>query len=265
MAIAAELVQGVDLWLNTPLRPWEACGTSGMKVLVNGALNLSELDGWWAEAWAPDLGWKLGDGREHDHDPDWDKAEAEELYATLEQEVIPAFYDRGEHGIPAGWVARMRRSMTVLAPRFSSNRMIRDYTEFFYLPSAVENDRRLADHGALAIELARWARSLDENWHQLGFGLVSAERRDNHHHVSIEILLGRIDPDSIRVELYAEPDGKVELFAMTPSGRPDARGHCIYAATIPASRPAADYTARIVPAHPHASVPLEAPYILWNR
>ncbi|HTW86456.1 MAG TPA: alpha-glucan family phosphorylase [Candidatus Binataceae bacterium] len=267
MAIAADLVQGVDLWLNTPLRPWEACGTSGMKVLVNGALNLSELDGWWAEAWAPDLGWKLGDGREHDHDLEWDRTEAEDLYATLEQEVIPTFYDRDQHGIPTRWIARMRRSMTVLAPRFSSNRMMRDYTRFFYLPSAVENDRRAADQSALAIDLARWARSLNEHWRQLAFGPVTAEHRDGHHHVRIEITLGPIDPGSIRVELYAEPlnGGQGELFAMTPVGGPDERGQYTYTAMVPDSRPATDYTARIIPAHPHASVPLEAPQILWNR
>jgi glycogen phosphorylase len=266
MAIAAELVQGVDLWLNTPLRPWEACGTSGMKVLVNGGLNLSELDGWWAEAWAPGLGWKLGDGREHDHDPGWDNVEAESLYTTLEQEVIPAFYDRDAHGIPTAWVAHIRRSMTALAPRFSSNRMMREYTEGFYLPSAVESDRRSAGNGALSLELTKWARALAEKWRQLSFGPVRAEQRDGYRHVSIEITLGEIDPDFIRVELYAEPlNGEAAVFAMTPKGQPDARGHCSYTVTIPAGRPAADYTARIVPAHPHASVPLEAPQILWNR
>ncbi|HUY20621.1 MAG TPA: alpha-glucan family phosphorylase [Candidatus Binataceae bacterium] len=266
IAIAAALVQGVDLWLNTPLHPWEACGTSGMKVLVNGGLNLSELDGWWAEAWAPELGWKLGDGRAHDHDPNWDKAEADELYATLEREVIPSFYTRDQDGIPTHWVTRIRRSMTRLAPRFSSNRMMREYTERYYLPSAAENDRRSAGNGTLAVELARWAAGLNEKWRQLSFGPVTAEQRDGCHHVSLDINLGEIDPDSIRVELYAEPrDHKAETFAMTPSERPDQRGRLRYAATIPADRPAADYTARIVPAHPHASVPLEAPQILWNR
>ena len=122
MLLTEELVQGVDVWLNTPRRPWEACGTSGMKVLVNGGINLSELDGWWAEAYAPELGWALGDGREHDDDPTWDAAEAEALYDLLEREVIPAFYTRDEQGIPAAWVARMRESMARLTPRFSAGR-----------------------------------------------------------------------------------------------------------------------------------------------
>ena len=116
--MAEHLVQGVDVWVNTPRRPWEASGTSGMKVLVNGGLNLSELDGWWAEAYSPEVGWAIGDGREHGDDPSWDAADAESLYAVLEKEVIPEFYARDEHGIPRGWVARMRESMARLTPTF---------------------------------------------------------------------------------------------------------------------------------------------------
>jgi len=108
MLLSEQLVQGVDLWINTPRRPWEASGTSGMKVLANGGLNLSELDGWWAEAYTPEVGWALGDGQEHGDDPAWDAAEAEALYALLEQDVIPAFYTRDATGIPTAWVARMR-------------------------------------------------------------------------------------------------------------------------------------------------------------
>jgi len=126
MAMAAELVQGVDLWINAPRRPWEACGTSGMKVLVNGGLNLSELDGWWEEAYSPEVGWALGDGKEHG-EPEWDVHEADEFYSLLEDEVIPTFYERGARGIPRRWVATMRASMTRLTSRFSSNRMVREY------------------------------------------------------------------------------------------------------------------------------------------
>jgi glycogen phosphorylase len=136
MQLTERLVQGVDVWLNTPRRPWEACGTSGMKVLVNGGINLSELDGWWAEAYAPDLGWALGDGQEHGDDPGWDAAEAEMLYERLEREVIPEFYARNDQGIPTAWVARMRESMARLTPLFSADRAVREYTEQHYLPAA---------------------------------------------------------------------------------------------------------------------------------
>ena len=100
MVLAEQMVQGVDLWVNTPRRPWEACGTSGMKVMVNGGLNLSELDGWWAEAYSPEAGWALGDGQGHGNDQAWDAYEAQSLYRLLEEEVIPCFYDRNEEGRP---------------------------------------------------------------------------------------------------------------------------------------------------------------------
>ena len=136
MLLTEHLVQGVDVWLNTPRRPWEASGTSGMKVLVNGGINLSELDGWWAEAYTPEVGWALGDGQEHGDDPAWDAAEAEALYDLLEREVIPEFYARDDKGIPTSWVARMRESMARLTPRFSANRTVREYTEQRYIPAA---------------------------------------------------------------------------------------------------------------------------------
>jgi len=126
MLLTEHLVQGVDVWINTPRRPWEASGTSGMKVLVNGGINLSELDGWWAEAYTPEVGWALGDGQEHGEDPAWDAAEADALYDLLEREVIPEFYARDEQGIPRAWVARVRESMARLTPRFSTNRTVRE-------------------------------------------------------------------------------------------------------------------------------------------
>jgi starch phosphorylase len=134
--MSEHLVQGVDVWINTPRRPWEASGTSGMKVLVNGGINLSILDGWWAEAYSPKVGWAVGDAQEHGEDLKWDAADAEALYECLECEVIPEFYTRDEKGIPVAWIARMRESMACLTPRFSANRAVREYTERYYLPAA---------------------------------------------------------------------------------------------------------------------------------
>src|SRR5262249_50397661 len=142
MLLAEQLVQGVDVWINTPRRPWEASGTSGMKVLVNGGLNLSELDGWWAEAYEPGMGWALGDGQEHGDDPAWDAAEADDLYRVLEEQVVPEFYARGADGVPGGWVERMRRSMSTLTPRFSANRTVREYTQCYYLAAAARYQER---------------------------------------------------------------------------------------------------------------------------
>ena len=174
MHLTEQLVQGVDVWLNTPRRPWEACGTSGMKVLVNGGINLSELDGWWAEAYTPEVGWALGDGQEHDNDPAWDAIEAEALYDLLEREVIPEFYSRDEQGIPSAWVARMRESMARLTPRFSTNRAVREYTALHYLPAAAAYRERAADNGAIGAGIMHWRHALENKWAALRFGEVKA-------------------------------------------------------------------------------------------
>jgi glycogen phosphorylase len=156
------LVQGVDVWLNTPRRPWEAGGTSGLKLLVNGGINVSELVGWWAEAYTPELGWSIGDGKEHGDDPAWDAVEAEALYNLLEREVIPEFYTRDDQGIPAAWVARMRESMAQLTPRFNATRTVREYTEQHYLPAALAYRKRAADNCSLGSQIVDWSRMLFE-------------------------------------------------------------------------------------------------------
>jgi len=136
MQMTEHLVHGVDVWLNNPRRPWEASGTSGMKVLVNGGLNFSELDGWWAEAYSPEVGWAIGDGREHDSDPATDHQEAEQMYSLLENEIVPMFYQRDPAGIPVTWVERVHQSMARLTPQFSANRVVREYAQTHYLARA---------------------------------------------------------------------------------------------------------------------------------
>ncbi len=204
MLLTEQLVQGVDVWLNTPRRPWEACGTSGMKVLVNGGINLSELDGWWAEAYTPEVGWALGDGQEHDDDPAWDAIEAEALYDLLEREVIPEFYTRDEQGIPSAWVARMRESMARLTPRFSTNRAVREYTEQHYLPAASAYRERAADKGAIGVQMVNWRHALEQKWAALRFGEVKVETRGEQHVFEVQVYLDDLDPKAVRVELYAD-------------------------------------------------------------
>jgi starch phosphorylase len=145
------IVAGVDVWINSSLRPWEACGTSGMKVLVNGGLDLSTLDGWWAEAYTKDVGWAFGDaGQDGTH---FDSAEvAAQLYDLLEKEIVPEFYDRDKTGIPRAWVAKVRNCMSVLTPRFSANRMVREYLDQVYTPAATRFRERIADNWAIARE-----------------------------------------------------------------------------------------------------------------
>ncbi len=268
LLLAERLVQGADLWINTPRRPWEASGTSGMKVLVNGGLNLSELDGWWAEAYTPEVGWALGDGQDHGDDPAWDSAEAEALYTLLEREVIPAFYMRDPLGVPVRWVAKMRASMASLTPRFSTNRVVREYTENYYVPAATAYRQRQADKGRLGSELMAWRQALAAHWQEARFGAMNVETHGIERLVTVEVRLGGLDAEAVRVELYADPiDGeKPERHAMERSRKLDGPGHGYeYRLSISGARPFGDYTARLLPRHPMASIPLEAPEILWQR
>lgn len=268
MHLTEQMVQGVDVWLNTPRRPWEASGTSGMKVLVNGGLNLSVLDGWWAEAYSPEVGWSLGDGQEHGDDPAWDAREAEELYQLLEREVIPQFYTRNDQGVPAGWVARMRESMARLTPDFSSNRAVREYTGQHYLPAASAYRERAADKGRVGVELLSWRETLEQKWVAIRFGEVKLESGSKQHVFDVQVYLDDLDPGSVRVELYASGgDGyapeRIEMERVRQLI--GAVNGYAYHAEIPASRPATDYTARIIPNHATLAVPLEEARILWQR
>ncbi len=266
---ADHLVEGVDVWINTPRRPWEACGTSGMKVLVNGGLNFSERDGWWAEAWCPHVGWALGDGREHDADPAWDAREAAELYERLENEIIPTFYRRNAEGIPEQWVAMMRRSMAELTPRYSSNRMLREYVETFYLPMADAFARRHADDAQAARALRAWIRSIRQHWSRIHFGNVQIRHDTHHFHFEAQVYLDDLDPAHVHVELYAEPRPGETRPERHPLQRMERLAGAVngwrYETTIPAQRPAGDYTVRIIPWHPEAHVPLECARILWQH
>ncbi len=268
MLMAEYLVQGVDVWINTPRRPWEASGTSGMKVLVNGGLNLSELDGWWVEAYAPDVGWALGDGREHGGDPTWDAVEAEALYERLEHEVIPEFYTRDGHGIPVAWIARVRESMARLTPHFSANRTVREYTEEHYLPAATAYLQRAADQCAIGRATADWRRTLESKWSQLSFGEVRVTREAEQHVIEVALKLHGLDANTVRVELYADGqnDGepvRQEMTLVRPTT--DESGGNLYRASVAAARPADDYTARAIPRHAGVAVPLECDLILWQR
>jgi starch phosphorylase len=267
MLLTEQLVQGVDVWINTPRRPWEACGTSGMKVLANGGLNLSELDGWWAEAYTPDVGWAVGDGRDHGGDPGSDAMDANSLYDVLEKSVIPDFYDRREHGLPIAWITRMRESMARLTPAFSANRAVREYTERHYLPAAAGYLERAADKGVLGKQIAEWRRALDQKWSSLRFGNVQVNSRAEGHEIEVELFLNGIDPNAVRVELYTDTaSGAASVSEMSRvRTSPDPSGTAVYGVTLAARCSTADYTARVLPAHAEVSVPLECQRIAWQR
>jgi glycogen phosphorylase len=268
MLMAQELVQGVDLWVNTPRRPWEACGTSGMKVLANGGLNLSERDGWWAEAYSPDVGWAIGDGAEHGDDPAWDAEEAEAVYSILEEELVPEFYDRDEAGLPSRWLGRIRESMAKLAPQFSAGRAIREYAEAHYIPAAASYRSRADGNNHAGAGLLAWRQQIATHWNDVHFGAVDIKTHDDRHFFDVKIFPGRVDPTGLSVQLYANSSavGNAVIEEMIPqSSVPDSDGGQTYVASVGASRPPGDYTPRIIARHPAALVPLEANQILWQR
>lgn len=263
---AARLVQGVDVWLNTPRFPMEASGTSGMKVLVNGGLNLSELDGWWAEAYEAGVGWPIGSSQgEHPTDA----VEAEQLYRLLETEIAPAFYDRDPAGLPRVWLERVRASMTRLTPRFSSNRMVSEYVERHYLP-AVDRARALAAReGKAAFEAMALDERLRTAWSSIAFGEATVRGRGARTEVVVPIQLGTLGPVDVLVQFYRDPVPVEELEAvvhqMTP-GRRDAAGWTDYRISlVELTGPLEAYTARAVPRSAAERGPLTLPLIAWQR
>ncbi|MDD4972130.1 MAG: alpha-glucan family phosphorylase [Paludibacter sp.] len=268
MQISENLVQGVDVWINTPRRPWEASGTSGMKVLVNGGINLSELDGWWAEAYNPQVGWSIGDGNEHADNDTWDAREAEQLYTVLEQKVVPEFYKRNKNGIPTDWLSRMRESMAQLTPLFSADRTVREYAEKHYLPAAKAYLERAANQGEKAKELADSIRTLEQKWDSIRFGEVKVHSAGNQHNFEVEVYFNDIDPDYVSVELFSnEINGEAPIVESMNRGiNLNGESNAFrYNATVSAHRLASDFTPRAIPVIPSVSVPLEILNITWQH
>ncbi len=205
--VARNLVQGCDVWLNTPRRGLEASGTSGMKAAINGVLNCSILDGWWDEAYDPDLGWAIGRGEEYANPSTADDLESQALYDLLEHTIIPMFYDRNSHGLPVRWVKMMKASIERLAPVFNTNRMVQEYTEKLYLPALEEKQALSADGIAGAIQRARDEARLRANWESIRVEQVEA---DTAHplgvreslRVSAEVNLGKLTPQDVQVQIY---------------------------------------------------------------
>ena len=259
-------MEGVDVWINTPRRPWEASGTSGMKVLVNRGLNLSVLDGWWAEAYAANAGWAISDGAEHGDDPAWDHADAEALYAVLEQQIIPEFYARDESGIPKAWLSRICESMATLTPAFSANRAVRQYTEEHYIPAASTYAARSADHGRAGVDLLAWRQRIGERWGNVRFGALKTQSRDGELSFEVEVYLAGLDPSDVRVEMYADTTGGAPF--RQEMARADQRlansPQYVFSAVILTNRPASDFTPRVIPYH-GAATTLEIDRIVWQR
>ena len=267
MLLTTHLVHGVDVWVNTPRRPWEACGTSGMKVLVNGGINLSELDGWWAEAYTPKVGWALGDMQEHGTDPSWDAAEANALYDLLERNIVPEFYLRNEKGIPVKWIERMRNSMATLTPQFSANRTVREYTEKFYLPAADEFLRRAADKGAGGKKIIETRKSLQNKWNEIRFGEVKTEVIENGYSFYATIFFDDDIRDKISLEIFANGSDNegTEVTKMKLQSASEKNQQHVYHAEVNTKRTPDDYTVRVIPCYENIAVPAEDNLILWQH
>ena len=270
LALAQELVQGVDVWINTPRRPWEACGTSGMKVLVNGGLNLSVLDGWWEEAYEPEVGWAVGDGETLEPSVR-DSRDAGTLYELLENDIVPEFYARDETGIPRAWLARIRHSLSRLTPAYSSNRMLHEYIEQLYLPAASEFRRRTGGNVPMATGMHECGNAgCGCGWPQLHIGASTVTAADGVWNFSVPIYLGDLGTDDLRVELYMPSRKSTDHLRSARwracSSIPGTANSHIYVGAASATRPAEHYTVRITSAGTGvSSIPAELNLILWQK
>lgn len=276
MEVAERLVQGCDVWLNNPRVPLEACGTSGMKAMVNGVLNLSTLDGWWAEAYRSDnsVGWAIGRGETYDDLEYQDFVESQTLYNLLENEVIPLFYERSHGNIPRAWVSKMRNAFKECGPAFNSHRMVVDYARDSYLPAYLNARMLMNDNFAAAKELADWRMGLMTNWNNVRITNVTAEQFDELHvgqgvSVEADVHIGNVSPEHLRVEIYAGPLDQARQFAkrrtfiMRPMS--DPMGETIrYKGTFePFEAGRVGFTVRALPSHPLLVNPHSLGLIRW--
>jgi starch phosphorylase len=273
IALARSLVQGVDLWLNTPRRPMEACGTSGMKALFSGSLNASVLDGWWAEAYLGGRGWAIGAGEDYTDYDLQDEVESSALYHLLEDEIVPLFYQRGSDGLPRGWIAKMKTSMRALCPLFNSNRMVREYTERFYIPAMAEC-QSLIQNGEALPAYCRWKEMVRHSWKDVAITNVESL---NHERVTVghpivaraTVALGGLTPADVQVQLYigqTSADGEI-IDAQTISladPQPAGEGRWVFSGSTTCRRSGRfGYSVRVLPYHPSMTHPLELRLIRW--
>lgn len=275
MNIARYMVQGVDVWMNTPRRPHEASGTSGMKVCFNGGLNLSILDGWWCEGYQHGNGWAIGRGEDYTDLEYQDEVECQELYKILEHELIPLFYERGHDGLPRGWIVYMKNSLRQLCPVFNVNRMIIEYTERFYIKAHRHWLDLSKDNFAGCQMLSDWRTSAQHAWTNLHILSVDADISRDYPvgqtmQVNAQIQLGDLQPDDICVELYFAPlDSQGNLLAgkIIEMTYVDKQNNSIstFDGSIPCdSTGLHGFAVRILPKNPHLARRMIPGLILWG-
>ncbi len=273
MAMARTLVAGADVWLNNPLRPYEACGTSGMKAALNGCLNLSIRDGWWDELYDGHNGWAIPSADDPTIEPDRrDQLEAAAIYDLLEHEVLPLFYDRPD-GLPRDWIQMVKHNLVSLGPAVLATRMVRDYTEGYYLPAALTSRRLAGDGFAASRELAAWKRRVAAAWPAVAIRRVENGARERllgaRFNVRAVVELGELDPGEVEVQVaYGPVDDadelpEVELATLKQNGQRTQDGW-VFEGEVPLATPGAfGYTVRVVPRHPGLATPSELGLVAW--
>jgi len=264
MSLARTLVQGVDVWLNTPRRPMEASGTSGMKAALNGALNFSILDGWWAEAFNSANGWAIGDERIYATEEAQDHADAQSLYDTLQHEIIPLFYARGSVGTPSGWLAMVRESIRTCGPVYSAQRMVNDYHQQFYTLLGKRVRHLMQKEGATLKEVADWKSKLQSSWNNIRLW-VEAPPTSNGKALQVKAFVQAygLPANTIHVELVVRRStGDLEVVPLKPGGQ--ERDALLYTGTYLPARPGSYvYGIRAVATHPELSSPREVAFVRW--
>ena len=275
MAVARRFVQGVDVWLNTPRRGMEASGTSGMKAAANGVPNCSILDGWWVEGYAPDVGWAIGRGEEYADPEQQDKAESAALYDLLERQIVPQFYHRGSDGLPRDWIARMKACVRKLAPAFNTDRMVREYTERFYVPAAVRGRHLAGDNLAAAVALAHAKDGLRHKWANIRVLDVRAAGTGHYKigqavEVEATVDLPNVRPDEVTVQLYcglttaAGGIDDPQVLAMEPVREAGPDRHVYVGKITCRTSGRQGYAVRVLPGNPDLATPFEPGLIVWN-
>lgn len=278
MNVARYLVEGCDIWLNNPRRPLEASGTSGMKIIANGGLNLSVLDGWWDEGFSPQVGWKIGNGEEYSDLEYQDEVEARTLYNTLEKEIIPTFYNRDEDKLPRNWISMMKSSIRTLTPFFSTSRMVKEYYEKFYESSWKKREALRGKDWGLAKEIASWKNHVNNNWHQISLISVSDTKIKDvfvgkSYNVSAEIFLGDLSPEDVDVQIYygltdkqSDPSNNSSVVMKASSKKQTEDRIYKYSGSIPCTESGLHgWTIRILPNHPLMIHPYELGKVYWAQ
>src|ERR1017187_4389349 len=274
--IARRLVQGVDLWLNHPLRPLEASGTSGMKLAPNGGLNLSVLDGWWCEGYNGNNGWAIGAETKNGTVEFQNEVDASSLYQLLENQIIPLYYAKPDGKLPLAWLQLMRESIRTVTPVFNTHRMVKEYTERLYIPAAKSHEDFARENCQAATQLSQWKSKMRKDWLQVRVHDVQVGNQDRQNipvgeslQVSARVHLGGVDPNHVRVEAYhgeAENGGvKNPTVTVLDASGQNGDGSYIYQGLVPASESGAyGFSVRVVPTHPHLMQTHELRLITWS-